>query len=263
MTACFFALLYVKVELSYDRYHENRNNIFRLVTGIETSSGIRYESTSAPMAQALKETFPEIKDAVRILLDYMMIQRPMIINEKMVHTLGFSKPEDAIGKRFSQGGNDRTIIGVVKNFHTRSFHEKIQPLTFQMATGRYTFFTFQLSGSNIAETVADLEEKWRQLVAGIPFYYFFADDAYNAQYRKEERFGKLFVCFFDAGHTFILPWIDRSLCFFRYSQNERNQCQKDSRIFGFGHHAIADERICFGDRCRLSHRDTARLAGGE
>ena len=71
---CFLAGLYVQFELSYDTYHEKADRIYRLVTDVETSTGVSYESASAPMAPALQVAFPEVEAATRVLLDYLIVQ---------------------------------------------------------------------------------------------------------------------------------------------------------------------------------------------
>ena len=74
LCVCFLAGLYVQFELSYDAYHENADRVYRLVTDVETSTGISYESTSAPMAPALQSAFAEVENAARVLLDYLIVQ---------------------------------------------------------------------------------------------------------------------------------------------------------------------------------------------
>ena len=74
LCVCFLAALYVQFELSYDTYHEKANRIYRLVTDVETSTGVSYESTSAPMAPALQSAFAEVENATRILIDYLIVQ---------------------------------------------------------------------------------------------------------------------------------------------------------------------------------------------
>ena len=71
---CFLAGLYVQFELNYDAYHDNADRIYRLVTDVETATGISHESTSAPMASALQSAFAEVENATRVLLDYLMVQ---------------------------------------------------------------------------------------------------------------------------------------------------------------------------------------------
>lgn len=47
LCVCFFALLYLNFELSYDTYHEKADRIYRLVTNAETATGIHHQSTTA------------------------------------------------------------------------------------------------------------------------------------------------------------------------------------------------------------------------
>ena len=74
LCVCFLAGLYVQFELSYDSYHQNADRIYRLVTDVETSIGVSYESTSAPMAPALQSAFAEVETATRVFLDYLIVQ---------------------------------------------------------------------------------------------------------------------------------------------------------------------------------------------
>jgi len=58
--------LWIKEELSYDRFHEKRSRIFRIAT--QDESGNTSHSTPWPLAPALKEGFHEIEDFCRIRL---------------------------------------------------------------------------------------------------------------------------------------------------------------------------------------------------
>lgn len=64
---CLIAL-YVADELSFDNFHEKGDNIVRLVHHAEWEGGEAHHAvTSAAFAPALKNEFPEIKEAIRIL----------------------------------------------------------------------------------------------------------------------------------------------------------------------------------------------------
>lgn len=70
ISTCFIIMLYVQDELSYDKFHENATNIVRIVFRADINGGKINESvTMAPVAQTLKNDFPEVNDATR-LLDY-------------------------------------------------------------------------------------------------------------------------------------------------------------------------------------------------
>jgi len=75
MCVCFFAIRYVRFELSYDNYHEKANRIYRLVTDVKTPSATEYKSTTGAMAAAILESFPEVQLATRIFPDYLIIQK--------------------------------------------------------------------------------------------------------------------------------------------------------------------------------------------
>ena len=66
IACCLLILLYVQDELSYDRYHEHANRIYR-VAGDINFGGHHWELAVAPtpMAQALVNDFPEVVSAVR------------------------------------------------------------------------------------------------------------------------------------------------------------------------------------------------------
>jgi putative ABC transport system permease protein len=67
LAACWMIVLYVKDELSYDRFNENADRIVRVVQHEQWEGGnMHLAVTSAPFAPMLKQQFPQIEDAVRI-----------------------------------------------------------------------------------------------------------------------------------------------------------------------------------------------------
>lgn len=68
--SCLTILLYVLAQTGYDKHHDHAENIFRVETIIEREGGERSElaSASPPIAFAMKEDFPEVKEATRVVL---------------------------------------------------------------------------------------------------------------------------------------------------------------------------------------------------
>lgn len=122
------------------------------------------------------------------------LRNAMIINETAAKAFGFDTPAAAIGKRFRQRGSSGEIIGVVKDFHFRSMHDRIQPLTMQISPGFFTFITINISSQHIAAKLKAISSLWEKRVPDLPLVHFFADDAFNQQYIQEERFSKFFTC---------------------------------------------------------------------
>jgi putative ABC transport system permease protein len=66
LACCILILLWVQDELSYDRFHSNRDDLYRVVTEWrKTEPATHYWPVSAPLAPALKEEYPEIIKATR------------------------------------------------------------------------------------------------------------------------------------------------------------------------------------------------------
>lgn len=65
MACCLLIVLYVQRELSYDRFHENADRIYRL-TALVNDSNDRWAVTSYPTGPLMQETFPEIERQIRL-----------------------------------------------------------------------------------------------------------------------------------------------------------------------------------------------------
>jgi putative ABC transport system permease protein len=61
-----FLMLWMKFEFSFDRFHQNAEKIFRVVTEIHyENSQFSFTGTPAPLGETLKNNIPEVKDFVR------------------------------------------------------------------------------------------------------------------------------------------------------------------------------------------------------
>ncbi len=69
MTAAILILLWVKNETSFDTYHPQANNIFRLTSRIEANNWT-WESTPLLLAAAVKDEVPEVEHVSRLYADH-------------------------------------------------------------------------------------------------------------------------------------------------------------------------------------------------
>jgi putative ABC transport system permease protein len=110
-----------------------------------------------------------------------------VINESAMKTFGWSLPE-AIGKRLQvvAGGADRTVVGVIKDFHLASLHENILPLCLIHVKDAkfYRYLTVKLQAGNISEELDRVREKWTQISPASPFDFFFMDEKVQSMYRS-------------------------------------------------------------------------------
>jgi len=75
MACVILILLFIQDELSYDRFHEKADRIYRVVDSFDVPGGFErdFAFTSAPFAPTLKQDFPEVEDAVRLLTRRHMV----------------------------------------------------------------------------------------------------------------------------------------------------------------------------------------------
>jgi putative ABC transport system permease protein len=112
-----------------------------------------------------------------------------LINETAVKDFGWT-PEEAIGKKI-HGQRHGKIIGVVKDFHYRSLHTKVEPLLMFLTkyVGR---MSIRIEGkSDIRATVERVQKKWNELIPYLPFDYSFLDVEFDRQYKADQQLGKV------------------------------------------------------------------------
>ncbi len=68
MACCILILLWIQDELSFDRFHRHANRLGRVIAEVEYSGQRPWAVTEAPLAQALKEEYPDIVQSTRIQL---------------------------------------------------------------------------------------------------------------------------------------------------------------------------------------------------
>ena len=67
LASSIFIMLYVVNELSYDKFHEKSDQIYRIwIKGSMPATEMRHAKTSPPMAEALLNDYPEVEKAVRL-----------------------------------------------------------------------------------------------------------------------------------------------------------------------------------------------------
>ena len=66
MTAAVFIFLWVQNEMSFDNYHKDANNIYRLTTNLKAEGWI-WETTPLLLADAIKKDMPEVEKTSKIV----------------------------------------------------------------------------------------------------------------------------------------------------------------------------------------------------
>ena len=119
----------------------------------------------------------------------------VLFNKAGIEQLGFTKPEEAIGKKIDFWGEQYTIAGVTENFHNQSLREEYEPLILRLMPDLQGYFAVKTTASQSAQTIEKVKTAWSKFFPGNTFDYFFLDDHFNNQYKADQRFGQVFGFF--------------------------------------------------------------------
>ncbi len=119
--------------------------------------------------------------------EYANERTNIILNEAAVRMMGITDP---VGKSIAWENSSRQIIGVVKDFHYGSLHEKVEPLIFRFDPTGGTIMVKIKAGME-KNALEGIKRFHRQFLPRHPFAYTFMDADYQALYESESRVAAL------------------------------------------------------------------------
>lgn len=119
-------------------------------------------------------------------------QEKILVNEEAIKLWGISEPQRAVGKKIDLWGSQRTIIGVIKNFHQASAKTAYLPMIFLHTEGNNKLASIRVKSGNLKESLGLVKEIYLSVFPNSPFDYFFLDQEFDKQYRSEEQFKQVF-----------------------------------------------------------------------
>lgn len=146
----------------------------------------------------------------------------VIVNQTLVNKMGWQKP---VGMRVDIVVNEdykiknAKVIGVIRDFHMRSLHEKIEPMVLTYKAHNQ-FMLIKIKDKEIKSTLNFMHEVWDKHITEAPFDYSFVDDDLRKYYIEDERKGKIFAVF--SGITILIACLGLfGLASFTASQRKR------------------------------------------
>jgi len=115
-----------------------------------------------------------------------------LVNEAAVREMGLKDP---IGKRLRIQTVNGTIIGVVKDFHFASVHQKIEPVVFQFKPENCWRMYIKTTDRDASNAIAAAATNWKRYNEDVPFTYNFLDESYHKLYTMEQKQGTVFSLF--------------------------------------------------------------------
>jgi len=117
-----------------------------------------------------------------------------IINETAAREFGWTNPQEHINTDFYYGGVKGKLIGIVKDFHFESLHQKIIPMVF-MRSVRFRNLSIKIPGKEMQAGLAHVEKVWKDFLPHQPFEYTFLSERYDKLYATEQKQNLLFTTF--------------------------------------------------------------------
>ncbi|MEM8927520.1 MAG: ABC transporter permease [Bacteroidota bacterium] len=123
-----------------------------------------------------------------------------IMNETAAEKFGVQNLQDVkltMQSITSSEPKEGNLIGIVKDFHLQSLHEKIEPLILTISPKSYFIdnIIIQLSSNDIPLVIKEVEAQLKVFTPNRPFDYFFLDGAFETLYKRELLIGSLFNYF--------------------------------------------------------------------
>ena len=127
------------------------------------------------------------------LMDSDTVNR-VVVNEAFCKAAGVS-PDSIIGKivRFSR--RNVPVTGVVKDFHTESFHDKIGPTLLANGIHRYQQIAIKLAPGGTRDVPGQVEDIWKDMFPEYTYDASFMEEDIDSFYESERRMSTIFSVF--------------------------------------------------------------------
>jgi putative ABC transport system permease protein len=108
----------------------------------------------------------------------------LLLNETAAKVMGLKNP---VGTKVKLWGEEKTILGVMKDFHTASVHQPISPLVFRCVPDNVSMAMVRIEAGSERKVIDRLTAFYKKVNPGYALNLQFLDDTFRAQYLTEER----------------------------------------------------------------------------
>jgi putative ABC transport system permease protein len=111
-----------------------------------------------------------------------------VISASVVHRMGLSNSQEAIGKQITVNDMKGQVIGVTDDFHGHSLHSEIQPVVFfNFWPSNFREAQILLDMNNVRGTINHIREAWTEFYPEYIFQYEFLADYIKSLYETESK----------------------------------------------------------------------------
>jgi putative ABC transport system permease protein len=122
--------------------------------------------------------------------------REFLVNEMLVKNLGITNPQKALNKEIKLWGKFKgNIVGVMKDFNTRSFRDGLAPMLISTLRPNYNQASIKLATKDVIPVMQSVEKIWNTTYPDFVFEYKFLDDKIAGFYKQENQLAYLYKIF--------------------------------------------------------------------
>ena len=122
--------------------------------------------------------------------------KEFLVNEMFLKNLGITNPQDGLNKEIDLYKKFKgPIVGVLKNFYTRSFRDDLAPLIITTDIREYNQASIKLDSKNLTSSMQRIEKIWDEVFPDFVFEFKFMDDKVESFYKHENQIAQLYKTF--------------------------------------------------------------------
>ena len=122
--------------------------------------------------------------------------REFLVNETVLKNLNIKNPEEALNKEVKFGDKMKgPIVGVLKDFKTRTFRDGLAPLIVTSNINWYNNVSIKLLAKDARPTMQAIEKLWNSTYPDFVFEYKFLDEKIDNFYKQESQLAHLYKIF--------------------------------------------------------------------
>jgi putative ABC transport system permease protein len=119
-----------------------------------------------------------------------------VVSELTTRELGYTAPEEAVGKSADLEGYRGPIVGVVNDINIYSLHRVPYSITYAMTpVGNHNYLSVRIRPRGVSEALEGIRKTWREMVPAYPLDYFFLDASFEEMHLSDKKMGEILSVF--------------------------------------------------------------------
>jgi len=168
------------------------------------------------------------------------IGRRYLINQEAAEFMEMDSP---LGETVRANHGNSEIIGVIKDYHFNSLHNRIEPLAICWYERWADISHIKIAGGSITSALQHINQIWNEMSPDFPFSYTFLDESFAKKYQQENQLTEILVYFVTLAILLSCLGLLGLSAFVAEQKNQRNRHPQGYGFFGYQYHCVAFKRF--------------------